>query len=140
MFPAGRCAYISFVVLVAMVCTSGTAQAARARFHYAATDSCGRMSLKPGGPCGAVGERLSLFGAAIEPLCAPPLPTHYLSFRHPCTGQTVTVPVCLPEGTPRLEYRNDRVIYNYGSYTVEVHFLADGSVDVVYNSGILRDL
>jgi hypothetical protein len=37
-----------------------------------------------------------------------------------------------------MEYRTRRVIYNYGSDTVEVHFLPDGSVDVIYNSGLFR--
>ena len=58
-----------------------------------------------------------------------------------CIGwPTITVPLSFPEGTPRIEHRADRVIYNYGSYTVEVHFLPDGSVDVVYNSGLRRAL
>ena len=43
------------------------------------------------------------------------------------------------EGAPRLEYLPARVVYNYGSYTVEARFLPDGSVDVVYNAGFLRD-
>ena len=38
----------------------------------------------------------------------------------------------------RLEYRYNRIIYYYGSETVEVVFLTDGTVDVVYNSGLLR--
>jgi hypothetical protein len=39
---------------------------------------------------------------------------------------------------PRMEHRTDRVIYNYGSDTVEVHFQSDGSADVIYNSGVRR--
>ena len=50
----------------------------------------------------------------------------------------VTVPVALPQGTPNIEYLARRVVYNYGSYTVSVLFLADGSVDVIYNSGFAR--
>jgi hypothetical protein len=50
----------------------------------------------------------------------------------------VTVPLCLPEGTPRVEHVRDRIVYNYGSYTVEVRFLPDGSVDVLYSSGLFR--
>jgi hypothetical protein len=36
-----------------------------------------------------------------------------------------------------MAYRTNRVVYNYGSYTVEVQFLPDGSANVVYNSGLL---
>jgi hypothetical protein len=46
----------------------------------------------------------------------------------------------LPEGTPRIEHVWRRIVYNYGSYTVAVLFLPDGSVDVIYNSGLLRGL
>jgi hypothetical protein len=63
-----------------------------------------------------------------------------VTFGHPCTGQTVVVPLALPDSTPQMEYRPNRVIYNYGSYTVEVHFLANGLVDVIYNSGLFRAL
>ena len=52
----------------------------------------------------------------------------------------VTVPLRLPADTPRMEHRADRIIYNYNDYVVEARFLEDGSVDVVYNSGLLRPL
>jgi hypothetical protein len=127
-----------FLALVFLSMAS-PANAARMRFHYAATDGCGTMSLKPGGACGAPGERISFFGTVREAVCAPPRPTHFVSIQHPYTGRAVILPLSLPDETPRMEYRAARVIYNYGSYTVEVHFLADGTVDVVYNSGLLRD-
>jgi hypothetical protein len=63
-----------------------------------------------------------------------------VTYRHPYSGRSVTVPMRLPEGPPRFERRTDRIIYNYGDYTVEARFLQDGSVDVVYNSGLLRPL
>jgi len=63
-----------------------------------------------------------------------------VTFRHAYTGQLITVPVAFPEGTPRLEYRRNRIVYNYGSYTVEAVFNPDGSMDMVYNSGFLRPL
>jgi hypothetical protein len=50
----------------------------------------------------------------------------------------VNVPLALPDGTPVIEHVGQRIVYNYGSYTVEVRFLPDGGVDVVYNSGLLR--
>jgi hypothetical protein len=138
MLPSSSLGRGLILVLVVLV-TPFTAKAARMRFHYAALDGCGTMSLKPGGACGAPGERISFFGTVREAVCAPPRPTHFVSIQHPYTGRAVILPLCLPEETPRMEYRAARVIYNYGSYTVEVHFLADGTVDVVYNSGLLRD-
>jgi len=48
------------------------------------------------------------------------------------------VPLTLPEGTPRIEHRRNRIVYNYGSDVVEVHFLSDGSADVIYDSGLFR--
>jgi hypothetical protein len=111
------------------------AHAERARYRYVPRDAEGSMTLEPTG-----GERLSLLGTVRRAAPSPPRPTHVLSFRHPATGRPVSVPVALPVGTPRVEYRFQRVIYNYGSYTVEVVFLADGSVEVVYNSGLLRAL
>lgn len=132
------------LILVAAFLTltsaSGTARAERARYHFEPVDACGTMSLKPFGPCGAVGERISYFGTVREPAHQPPRPTHLLTFQHPVTGKPVIVPVALPEGTPTIQHRPGRTIYNYGSYTVEIHFLTDGSVDVVYNSGLLRGL
>jgi hypothetical protein len=70
--------------------------------------------------------------------CDPPRATHLVSFRHPGTGLIVTVPLALPPDTPHMEYGRSRVIYNYGSDTVEVSFLAGGSVHVIYDSGLLR--
>ena len=67
-------------------------------------------------------------------------PNYLVTFRHAYTGQLITVPVAFPEGTPRLEYRRNRIVYNYGSYTVEAVFNPDGSMDMVYNSGFLRPL
>jgi hypothetical protein len=111
---------------------AGPAEAARVRFHFT------------GGPGGngclrapEAGERLTLTG--WKPYnCPPPRATCNVSFRHPCTGQTVTLPLALPTALPRMEYTRDRVIYNYGSDTVEVRFLQDGSAEVIYDSGLLR--
>jgi hypothetical protein len=125
------------VVAIVLFATAGTAAAARARFHYVPADANGRMTLDA---ASIVGPRLSLFGGAQPAEAVPPRPNRLASFRHPCTGRFVTVPLALPEGTPTIEYRGQRVIYNYGSYTVEIQFLPDGSVDVVYNSGLLRAL
>ena len=39
-----------------------------------------------------------------------------------------------------MEYRSDRIIYNYGSYVIEVCFCTTGGAEAVYNSGFLRPL
>jgi hypothetical protein len=44
----------------------------------------------------------------------------------------------LPDGTPTIEHVWRGIVYDYGSYTVEVQFQSDGGVDVIYNSGLLR--
>jgi hypothetical protein len=118
--------------------TGGEARAGRVRFHYAPVDDRGNTTLKPaeyGGP----GERVSWFGFVSEPYFDQPRPTHMATYRHSYTGRLVAVPVTLPESTPRIEHRGrHRLIYNYGSDTVEIHFLPDGSVDVIYDSGLFR--
>jgi hypothetical protein len=108
------------------------AGAARIRYHFTA-EPCGNGCLKPP----ASGERRTLTGWEAYN-CPPPRATQVVSFRHPCTGQTVAVPLALPDSTPRREYTRDRVIFNYGSDTVEVRFLPDGSADVFYDSGLFR--
>jgi hypothetical protein len=114
------------------------AAAGRTRFHFAPIDASGITTLKPDPATGAPGERISRFGTVVEPVAAPPRPTVQMIFRHPLTGQNVTVPLRLPPDTPRMEYRYNRVIYNYGSETVEVHFLDNGTVDVIYTTGLFR--
>ena len=132
LWPSGALAAVMLFTL------AGNAPAALVRFHYAPADDCGNMSLKPAGPCGTVGERISWFGTVQEGVSNPPRPTHVLTFRHPATGRLINVPVALALGTPRIEYRTSGVTYNYGSYAVQITFLADGSVDVGYNSGLFR--
>jgi hypothetical protein len=108
------------------------AGAARIRYHFT-PDPAGKGCLK----APAAGERLTLTGW-VPYNCPPRRATRLVSFRHPCTGQTVTVPLALPDSTPRMEYSRDRVTYDYGSDTVEVLFLKDGSADVYYDSGLFR--
>jgi hypothetical protein len=109
-----------------------SADAARIRYHYAAEPG-GNGCLK----APAAGERLTVRGWQAYD-CPPPRATQLVTFRHPCTGQPVTVPLALPEATPRMEYTRGRAIYDYGSDTVEVRFLADGSAEVIYDSGFFR--
>jgi hypothetical protein len=130
--------WLKVVATAALLCISGTtASAAQVRFHYAPSDLCGNTALKPGG-CGSTGERVAWFGAYRAAYNCQPRATHVVTFFHPFTHQNVSVPLAFPEGTPRIEYRGNRIIYNYGSYTVEAHFFPDGSVDAVYNTGFLR--
>jgi hypothetical protein len=131
MSPRSRLALGTVAVLLL---TAAPAGAARVRYHLAA-DPAGRGCLKTP----AAGERLTLTGW-VAYNCPPPRPTRLVGFRHLFTGQTVTVPLALPDSTPRMEYVRDRVVYDYGDYTVEVRFLKDGAVDVYYDSGLLRAL
>jgi hypothetical protein len=114
---------------------AGAASAAQVRFHFAPSDLCGTTTLKPNGPCATPGTRIAWFGLYRTGYGCQPRATHIVTFRHPYTGCNVSVPLAFPEGTPRIEYRPARIIYNYGSYAVEAHFFPDGSVDTVYNSG-----
>jgi hypothetical protein len=116
-----------------------TATAEQLRLHYVPTGAGGNVMLQAG-PSGPPGERTNFFGAVRESSNRGLRPNYLVTFRHLYTGQLVTVPVTFPEGTPRLEYRANRVIYNYGSYTVEASFNPDGSVDMLYNSGFFRPL
>jgi len=125
------------LVAVLVLVTAGTADAERARFHFAPTGPGEALQLVPAGDSTA-GEGAGSFGKARGSVCEPPQPTCRVTFKHLCTGQEVTVPLALPEGTPIIEHVRQRIVYNYGSYTVEVRFLPDGGVDVVYNSGLLR--
>jgi hypothetical protein len=120
-----------------IVTAAGSADAARLRYHYTAVDERGTTILRPISN-GAPGERLT-WSLRWEPYtCPPPRATRMVTFTHPCAHRTLTLPLSLPPDVPRMEYRSDRVIYNYGSDTVEIHFQSDGSSDVIYNSGFRR--
>jgi hypothetical protein len=124
--------------LAVLLFACGSASAARARFHYVPSPGGGPMTLAPFAP-GAPGERLSAFGN--EPYrCPPPRVTWIGCYRHTFSGCTVQVPLGLPPDTPTIQHRANRIIFNYGSYTVDVVFLEDGSVDVVYSNGLFRDI
>jgi hypothetical protein len=125
---------IALAVLFSMA--AGVAGAAVVRFHYLPAESPENTTLKPAG----LGEHVRWFGAVREQYNAPLRPTHVVTFRHPYTGRNVSVPLALPEGTPNILHRPNSIIFNYGSHTVGAHFLPDGSVDVVYDSGFLREL
>lgn len=126
-----------FVVLVAL---TSRVSAEAVRFRYAPADACGTMFQVAAGPGGAIGEKLTGFGLMPQPFNQAFRPNQIVTFRHPCNGRNVTIPLTLPAGTPRLEHRADSIVYNYGSYSTTVRFLPDGAVDVIYNSGFLRPL
>jgi hypothetical protein len=103
------------------------------RIHFTPADVAGQVTV-PG-----TAEYISRFGTAATQTSPMKRPTHVVSFIHPYTGRQVHVPIAFPvDSTPRVEHRYNRIIFNYGSDTIEVVFLSDGSVDVVYNSGFLR--
>jgi hypothetical protein len=136
-----RTAWIGLAALGLCLASAGPAGAAVGRFHYVTPPGGGNVLVPTAGPGGTSGVVSNWFGSVCQPACTPPRPNVLVTFPHPCTGRCVVVPLALPRGTPNIEHRGStRVIYNYGSYTVEVQFLADGSVDVIYNSGFFRDL
>jgi hypothetical protein len=109
------------------VAVTGTSRADRLRIHY--------------GPNGSTGaEYVSGFGPAT-PYQPKIRPNRIVTFIHPYTRAQIQVPIAFPpDSTPRVQHRRDRIIFNYGSYTIEVVFLPDGTVDVIYNSGFLRPI
>ncbi len=126
------------LALAATLILPCSATAGSVRFHYVPANGCGTLTLKPCGPNGGAGESVSWFGATTTATTWAPRVNTQLTFRHPYTGQQVTVPVYLPPYVPRIEYRTHWVVYNYGSFATEIHFLSDGSVDVVYRNGLFR--
>src|SRR5262245_29660994 len=126
---------VCLVSALALLVTVAPAAAERARFHYVPVDDRGNMVLRLDGPTGGLGDRFSWFNTVREPDNRAPRPNQMVTFRHPSTARPVIVPLRLPEGTPNVGYGPSRVVYNYGSYTVAIHFLADGSVYVIYNAG-----
>jgi hypothetical protein len=122
---------------VVILAAAGSAEAARLRYHYGPADDHGTMILRPVNG-GFPGERLTLM-LRWEPYnCPPPRATRLVTFCHSCTKRNIIIPLGLPLDTPIMEYRANRTIYNYGTHTVEIHFLADGTVDVIFTSGAFR--
>lgn len=129
-----------FTLAVIVAATPSWAVAEQVRYRFVPVDACGKMQQVPVGPEGTIGELKRGLGARVLPYPYAVHPNQLVTFRHPANGRNVTVPIRMPAGTPRMEHRADRIIYNFGDYTVEARFAADGSVDVIYNSGLLRPL
>jgi hypothetical protein len=124
----------SVAALTAVLVLAGTAPAAVVRYHYVPADAEGHMVLAPG-----PAVKITIFGRV--PYNCPPRITCKVTFRHDCTGRMVTVPLGLPiHQTPKIMHRDNRYIYDYSGYSIQVIFLADGNVDVAYNSGFFRDV
>lgn len=130
----------SWLLAGAIFSTNAAASGAQARYLYVPTDAAGNTTQQTVGPERSPGERATILGLRRQPYNCQPRPTHMVTFRHPASNKPITVPLALPQGTPQMQYRYRRVIYNYGSYTVEVFFRPDGSAEVIYDSGLLRDL
>jgi len=102
----------------------------------------------PAGSCGAFapGTVSALFDVAALVCAKTSAPVTVVAAAAPvagpataATGQPLTLPLHLPiDSTPRMEYRTDRVVYDYGTGSVQVLFLPDGSAYVVYEDGLLR--
>jgi len=141
MVIAMRTLTMPLLTLAAWAFVGPAAHAEAVRFRYVPIDACGTLKQAPCGPDGALGERLNGLGFRPQPVTQNFRPNQMVTFRHPYTGRNATVPLTLPQqGTPRMETWAEKIVYNYGSYTVEVRFFPDGSVDTVYNSGFLRVL
>lgn len=121
--------------IVLALAWAAPAAAARVQVHYVPADAKGNMNV---GVQTTVSTRIAFFGPAEAPPEVPIRPNQVVAFRHPVTGRIVNIPLALYEGTPKMRYRSNVVMYDYGSDAIEVRFLNDGSVDVIYNSGFLR--
>ena len=129
------------LVVVGTLALPGSSGAEQVRDLYVPIgDACGNTRQAPHGPNGALGEKFVGLGLVPRPYNENFLPTHKVTFRHPANGLNVIVPLTLSAGTPKMEYRSDRIIYNYGDHSVEAHFLPEGSVEVIYVSSFLRPL
>jgi hypothetical protein len=129
-----------FALALVLGAAPSWAAAEQVRYHFVPADACGKTTQVPIGPEGTIGELKRGLGVVPLPYPNAVRPNQMVTFRHPADGRNITVPLRLPPGTPRLEHRSDRIVYNYGDYVVEVRFLPDGSVDVVYNSGLGRPM
>ena len=132
--------YRCLALLLVLGATPSWAAADQVRFHFVARNGGTTMTQVPAGPDGAVGELKRGLGLVAAPYPKAVRPTQLVTFRHPYTCRNATVPMLLPACTPRLEHRTDRIVYIYDDYTVEGRFLPDGSIDVVYKSGVFRPL
>jgi len=131
---------IRWFALFLLILAPASATAEAVRYRYVPAAAGGTMSQVPIGPEGTIGELKRGLGVRVFPYRYAVKPNQIVTFRHPFNGRNVNVPLRLPVDQARIEHQRDRIVYNYGDYTVEARFLPDGAVDVVYNSGLLRPL
>jgi hypothetical protein len=127
------------VIGVALLFPPTSLQAAWLKIHYGPESVCPSPTPVPPGAVGPTDMRW--YSALKPPRGEVPQPNQTVKFTHTYTGQVVAVPLALPPfWTPVILHARNRIIYNYGSYSVHIRFLPDGSVDVIYSSGLLRAL
>jgi hypothetical protein len=128
------------LLLSATLLTPAALRADSVRFRFVPTGPQGALVQVPAGPDGALGELRAGLSTTPRPFPRNYRPNRLVTFRHPYTSRNVTLPMMLPDNTPRIEHIRDRIRFGYTSYFIDVRFLPDGGVDVVYNSGFLRTL
>lgn len=129
------------LVAVGILALPGSSRAEQVRFLYVPIgDACGNTRQAPHGPNGTLGEKYTGLALVARPYAENFKPTHMVTFRHPANGRNIIVPMTLSPGAAKMEYRADRIVYNYGDHVVEARFLPDGSVEVAYISSFLRPL
>jgi hypothetical protein len=128
------------VVLATALLTPVDVRADSVRFRFVPTGPDGALVQVPAGPDGALGELRTGLSATPKPYAGNYAANRMVTFRHPYTSRNVTVPMKLPDNTPKIEHIRDRIRFGYTTYYIDVRFLPDGAVDVVYNSGLLRTL
>jgi hypothetical protein len=106
------------------------------RLWYYPQDESAMTALRPPPAGQPTGVLISRFGLCREPFYGHVRANCLQTFTHCHSGRTVTVPLWLPPDTPRVEQLRSGIAYNYGAFAVEVYFLPDGSVEVVYNNGL----
>jgi hypothetical protein len=122
----------SALVAFLLLAITKSASAQDIHYHYVRPNGSSLAAFSPRPSYAFIRGRVYYFSPL--PQLDPPPPNTWLQFRHPFTHSYVTVPVNLPNGIPRIENHHDRVLYNYGDYSVVIHFVRDGSVDVSYKS------
>lgn len=121
--------------LVAVLACVDPADAEQIRIRYWPQDSGPATVMKPAQAGQPTGVRISRFGFRREPYYCLPKANCLKTFTHRCTGQKVTVPLYLPADTPRIAHTWSGISYQYTGFSVNVVFLEDGSVEVVYDNG-----
>jgi hypothetical protein len=125
----------SIIALIVSAVVGGAASAEQIRILYCPQDSGPTTVMKAADPGKPTGVRVSGFGLRREPYYCLPKSNCLRTFCHTCTKQNVTLPLYLPAATPRVAHTWRGISYQYTGFAVNVNFLQDGSVEVVYDNG-----